>query len=1037
MEARIGSEGQRFYALGAPDFMLKEKDWMGAGRKGMEWDLNDWRWDGDLFIARPLNPIPSDCRSKQLFPAGAGISAGEGMSNGTRLLAGKGLSNSSSSCSDEIDAGSGKGKGELEKRRRVTVVEEDELNEEPGVLSLKLGGHVYPVTDADVVNWGERSGKKTKFQGANSSRSVCQVEDCGADLTNAKDYHRRHKVCEAHSKASQALVGNVMQRFCQQCSRFHLIQEFDEGKRSCRRRLAGHNRRRRKSHPDTAGGSSLNDDRSSSYLLISLLRILSNLHSNSSDQAKDQDFLSHLLRNLASHGSTFDESNLSRLLQESQKIGTSVGTSSEAEPALLPNAFAHIAAQQSPTPLCNGIQNPLARPINATECVTVASSGMPQKGVIICEAVETEHGPSTITNGLPLKDSLPSKVKSTVERFKLNNIDLNDIYDDSQDRMEGSERLHSPVDLGTGCFDCPSWIPQDSHHSSPTQPSGNSDSASAQSPSSSNGDAQSRTDRIVFKLFGKDPNEFPLTLRAQILDWLSHSPTDIESYIRPGCIILTIYLRLTESTWKELCCELSSSLHRLLDVSDDVFFTTGWIYARLQHRVAFIYNGQVLLDTPMLLRSLNHCSILSVTPIAVSASERANFMVKGFNLCRSTTRLLCAFDGEYLVQDMSHIPPEDTDTLKEQDEFSCLSFSCSIPNATGRGFIEVEDHGLSSSFFPFIVAEQDVCSEIRMLESAIDVDESNGTSQKRIDAAKSRTNALDFLHEMGWLLRRSHLRSRSDRSLLDVFPFIRFKWLMEFSMDHDWCSVVKKLLDVLFEGTVDAGGSSSVELALSEMGLLHKAVRRNCRPMVELLLKYAPDNAGHHHGQRVDGGFKNFLFRPDALGPASVTPLHIAASRDDTENVLDALTDDPGKVGVEAWKSARDSTGFAPVDYARLRGYFSYIHLVQKKINKRAEARHVVLDIRAGIQMPPNNLNSDKLTGFETEKAIRTTCKVCAVPYSAYSNRNRSLLYRPAMLSMVAIAAVCVCMGLFFHGPPEVLCVFPPFRWEMLGYGEI
>lgn len=28
--------------------------------------------------------------------------------------------------------------------------------------------------------------------------------------------------------------------------RFHLLSEFDEGKRSCRRRLAGHNRRRRK-----------------------------------------------------------------------------------------------------------------------------------------------------------------------------------------------------------------------------------------------------------------------------------------------------------------------------------------------------------------------------------------------------------------------------------------------------------------------------------------------------------------------------------------------------------------------------------------------------------------------------------------------------------------------------------------------------------------------------------------------------------------------------------------------------------------------
>lgn len=32
--------------------------------------------------------------------------------------------------------------------------------------------------------------------------------------------------------------------------RFHLLSEFDEGKRSCRRRLAGHNRRRRKTHPE-------------------------------------------------------------------------------------------------------------------------------------------------------------------------------------------------------------------------------------------------------------------------------------------------------------------------------------------------------------------------------------------------------------------------------------------------------------------------------------------------------------------------------------------------------------------------------------------------------------------------------------------------------------------------------------------------------------------------------------------------------------------------------------------------------------------
>lgn len=63
-------------------------------------------------------------------------------------------------------------------------------------------------------------------------------------------------------------------------NRFHVLQEFDEGKRSCRRRLAGHNKRRRKTHPENVvSGGSLNDENGSGYLLISLLRILSNLPS--------------------------------------------------------------------------------------------------------------------------------------------------------------------------------------------------------------------------------------------------------------------------------------------------------------------------------------------------------------------------------------------------------------------------------------------------------------------------------------------------------------------------------------------------------------------------------------------------------------------------------------------------------------------------------------------------------------------------------------------------------------------------------------
>ncbi|KAG6429342.1 hypothetical protein SASPL_107391 [Salvia splendens] len=74
----------------------------------------------------------------------------------------------------------------------------------------------------------------------------CLVDGCSADLSACRDYHRRHKVCEAHSKTPKVTIGGREQRFCQQCSRFHSLVEFDEGKRSCRKRLDGHNRRRRK-----------------------------------------------------------------------------------------------------------------------------------------------------------------------------------------------------------------------------------------------------------------------------------------------------------------------------------------------------------------------------------------------------------------------------------------------------------------------------------------------------------------------------------------------------------------------------------------------------------------------------------------------------------------------------------------------------------------------------------------------------------------------------------------------------------------------
>ncbi|XP_061361206.1 squamosa promoter-binding-like protein 1 [Gastrolobium bilobum] len=1026
MEAKFEGKNQYFYGPLLPEMKA-------VGKRSLEWDLNDWKWDGDLFTARQLNSVPSDCRSRQLFPVDPETPANADTSN-------------------NLSSG-WEGNRELEKRRRGVIAEGVQMNDENGSLNFNLGDQAYPIMEGE-----EKSEKKTKITGTTSNRAVCQVEDCRADLSNAKDYHRRHKVCDLHSKASKALVGNVMQRFCQQCSRFHVLQEFDEGKRSCRRRLAGHNKRRRKTHPDATvvNGGSLNEERGSSYLLMSLLRILSNMHSDGSDHTRNQDVLSHLLRNLASMTGTINGRNIASLLEGSQEL-VKAGTSGAAQN--VPNTNSN--GPELPRPFGSSIEmdNGLIHqdpPASRVQCEMVPANDMAQKCIPSGSCgVGSSKSPLGLQSSdvLLLRDSSPPQsvaAETSIGRNGLNNIDLNNVYDDVQDHVENPKNSHLPVASGIGSLDHPSWVQCDSLKSSPPQTSRNSDSTSTQSPSSSSGEAQSRTDRIVFKLFGKDPNDFPLVLRSQILNWLSHSPTEIESYIRPGCIILTIYLRLENSAWEELCYNLGSSMRKLLAASNDSFWRTGWVYTRVRHSVAFLYNGQVVLDAPLRLKSQQNCQILCIKPLAVSASASAQFIVKGFNLYLSSTRLLCALEGKYLVQDSCYDLIDGADAATEHHELQHLSFSCHIPNVIGRGFIEVEDNGLSSCSFPFIVAEQEICSEICRLENVIEAAETTDDVQIKTKLMEEKTRALYCIQEMGWLLHRNHMKARLGpmAPVQDGFQFNRFTWLVGFSMDHDWCAVIKKLLDVIFAGVVDTGEYTSVELALLDMGLLHKAVKRNCRPMVELLLKFVPVKAsdgGDSEEKQANKSPDRFLFRPDAVGPAGLTPLHVAASMNGSENVLDALTEDPGMVGTEAWKSARDNTGLTPNDYASLRGFYSYIQLVQRKTSKKCGSQHV-LDIPGTLvdtnikQKQSDGHRSSKVSCLQTEKieikAMPHHCGLCQRKL-AYGGVRRALVYRPAMLSMVAIAAVCVCVALLFKSSPRVNYVFQPFTWESLEYGSI
>ncbi|KAL7238548.1 hypothetical protein ACSBR2_004607 [Camellia fascicularis] len=151
-------------------------------------------------------------------------------------------------------------------------------------IGLNLGGRTYFASSSgdDFVNRMYRRPRSVE-PGSMINSPRCQAEGCIADLTHSKHYHRRHKVCEFHSKAATVVTAGLTQRFCQQCSRFHQLSEFDNGKRSCRKRLADHNRRRRKSHhqlPNHETKSQLQNARRSSS--ENLARTLANSEAQSS-----------------------------------------------------------------------------------------------------------------------------------------------------------------------------------------------------------------------------------------------------------------------------------------------------------------------------------------------------------------------------------------------------------------------------------------------------------------------------------------------------------------------------------------------------------------------------------------------------------------------------------------------------------------------------------------------------------------------------------------------------------------------------------
>ncbi|WCJ22086.1 Squamosa promoter-binding-like protein 6 [Euphorbia peplus] len=196
--------------------------------------------------------------------------------------------------------------------------------------------------------------KRARSVNSRLQTPFCQVYGCHKDLSSLKDYHKRHKVCEVHSKTPKVIVNGIEQRFCQQCSRFHLLVEFDEGKRSCRKRLAGHNERRRKPQFGGLSGRShrlLHSYQGTKFLESSLPRKASIIFPN-------------ILPSSILYSDKYEQANFSRPVKlEEKSIYCADGQ-------LLPKSFLHLHGNQIQN--TSGMFSPAAEDftlLNATSSV--------------------------------------------------------------------------------------------------------------------------------------------------------------------------------------------------------------------------------------------------------------------------------------------------------------------------------------------------------------------------------------------------------------------------------------------------------------------------------------------------------------------------------------------------------------------------------------------------------------------------------------------------------------------------------------------
>ncbi|KAL5541765.1 hypothetical protein UlMin_009475 [Ulmus minor] len=507
----------------------------------------------------------------------------------------------------------------------------------------------------------------------------CQVPACGADIKELKGYHRRHRVCLRCANSTTVVIDGETKRYCQQCGKFHVLSDFDEGKRSCRRKLERHNNRRRRKPVDSKG-------------------------------AKEKDFQGDIpIEDLTGDGDAGKD-------------------------------FPQTVQKES--------------------------------------FVESEGG------------QVSSQGTATVTRD--NSDGFASLADSGETQMDGGK-----------------------HNSKQALSSSHYDNKSAYS-------SMCPTGRISFKLYDWNPAEFPRRLRHQIFQWLSSMPVELEGYIRPGCIILTVFVAMPRFMWMKVSEDPVSYVHKFIVAPGGMLSGRGNILVYLNNMILHVAkNGTSVIQAKVNVRAPR---LHYVHPTCFEAGKPMEFVACGSNLLQPKLRFLLSFSGKYLECDYrpasSKFQNEEASACNFDHQLCKIHVPHTEANFFGPVFIEVENEAGLSNFIPVLMGDKETCSEMCIIQQRLDGSFSAVDSlSNSCEVSSLRQIAFsEVILDIAWLLKKPGVENV--KQIITATQIQRFNCLLNFLLSVESTFILEKVLRNLttLMDNVDlknaCNGSSDADLRL-------------------------------------------------------------------------------------------------------------------------------------------------------------------------------------------------------------------------------